>query len=210
MLIVCLVTLVLTVTTTVGTNTPFSHVRKRRLTEGRGRLHRPAFAQPINGRTKISKPGLTNTKARIPSNLWAWNGLNLCKPTPSQGTVVLPSCPPLLPLTALSQVPYCYLQEMRVSEWASDLFPSALTVMAWITLMASTPTQHKVLDLKAALVSSDLFKDMWATQAQKDPQLPRRSQSYFKKLRASLCIDDTDTETFRGDCRQSQKPKTSG
>lgn len=104
----------------------------------------------------------------------------------------------------------CYLQEMRVSEWASDLFPSALTVMAWITLMASTPTPHKVLGLKASLVSSDLFKGIWATQAQKDPQLPVRSQSYFKNLRASLYIDDTDTETFRRDCRQSQKPKTSG
>lgn len=92
MLIVCLTILVLTVATTVGTNTPFSHVREQRLTEGRGRLYTPTFAQPINGRTKISKPGLTNTKARIPSNLWDWNGLNLCKPTPSQGTVVLLCC----------------------------------------------------------------------------------------------------------------------
>lgn len=120
------------------------------------------------------------------------------------------SCPPLLPLTALSQVPFCFLQEIRISEWASDLFPSAFTMMAWITLMASTPAPHKVLGLKASLVSSDLFKGIWATQAQKDPQLPGRSQSYFKKLRVSLCIDDTDTETFRRDCRQSQKPKTSG
>lgn len=65
------------------------------------------LTQPGKGRAKISKPGLTNTKATIVLERWDWDSLKL----QTQGTVLL--CPPLVPLPALSELPFGYLQEVR-------------------------------------------------------------------------------------------------